>query len=74
MTTQTSIELPYDTKIVDENGNITQVWTEALGAVFKAASVLRDAAALMDDLSPASTAAEISAAWEEFRTKLQEIS
>lgn len=73
MTIRTAIELPFDTKIADENGNITQVWTEALGAVFKAAATLKDAADLMDTLSASSTTAQIATAWEEFKAKLQEI-
>jgi hypothetical protein len=73
MTTRTAIEIPLDQKIADENGNITQVWLEALGNIAKAASILRDAADLMDDLDSTASASDLGTAWEELRSKLQEI-
>jgi hypothetical protein len=73
MTTRTAIEIPMDQKIADENGNITQVWLEALGNIAKAASILRDAADLMDDLDSTASASDLGTAWEELRSKLQEI-
>jgi hypothetical protein len=72
-TPRTAIEIPLDQKIADENGNITQVWMEALGKIAQAASTLRDAADIMNDLDSTATASQLGTAWAELRTKLQEI-
>ena len=77
-TAKTAIEIPFDRKIADENGNITLPWLQALGVVFQAVAKLRDGAEAMDDLSFSATdgfatATDIATAWEELRDILQGI-
>lgn len=72
------IDIPMDTKIADENGNITQPWMEWAITISQATRKLREGAENMDDLSFSATdgfatATDIATAWEELRGFLQEI-
>ena len=70
---KTAIEVPFHSKLVDENGNITYPWQQFFGVLAQATGKLRDGAEGMDDLSAATTVAEVRTAWEELRATLQEI-
>jgi hypothetical protein len=73
---KTDLGIPYDNIIGTVDGKpvqISPVWQQHLGAIGNTVSKLRDAAELMDDLPASPTVEEISTAWAEVRTKLQEI-
>ena len=72
-TPKTAIEVPFQSKIADENGNITLPWLQALGIVFDAVARLREAGEGMEELTSASTATETIDVVAALRTKLLEI-
>ena len=71
------IDVPLQTKLVDENGTIAQPWLEWAITISQAVGKLREGAEAMDDLSFSTdgfaTATDIMTAWEELRDILQEI-
>jgi hypothetical protein len=75
-TPKTDLGIPLDGVIGTVGGQTVQVtyaWQQHWDGVAKAATKLREAAELMDTLATAPTTTEIATAWNEFRTKLQEI-
>ena len=73
VTAKRVIDIPLQTKLVDENGQIAQPWLEHFIIVSQAVSKLRDGAEAMETLTSSSTATEMIDAWEELRGILQEI-
>lgn len=74
MTIQTTFDPPSDQKIVLENGMLNPAWVTWFDLVGKALERLRTATTEMDDLDPGvTTLTQLTTAWEELRTNLQEI-
>lgn len=70
---RSSFDLPTDLQFVDESGRLTISAQETLSKFAAALTKLREAADLMDTLAASPTTTEIATAWNEVRTKLQEI-
>ena len=73
-----AIDVPLQTKLTDENGNIAQPWLEWAIIISQAVGKLRDGSEAMNDLSFSATdgfatATDIATAWEELRSILTEI-
>lgn len=69
----TSFDVPIDSQIIDENGQLVPAYRDYFSKLSAALTKLRDAATAMDTLAASPTNAEIATAWNEFRTTLQEI-
>lgn len=66
-------DVPYGALVTPE-GTPTDALSQLLDKYSRTFSTIREAIDLMDDLDPVTASTnDIATAWEEFRTKLQEI-
>lgn len=72
-----SLDVPYDSELVDENGQVTRPWVDFFSRVVDGLTDLETAASNMQSLATSTdghpTATDIANDWESFRADLLKI-